>query len=304
MATFNVEDAAFAGVGLMARKPLSVIAWAAIWAVFLVGVSAPFLGMAARLIGDVVRTQGHLTPEGVFAFLGGLIAWGLLLAIGSLCVGAVVQSAVIRAVTTPEQAAVAYVRFGSEEAHVLAVNFVKSLILFGVGTVVGAAIGIVTAFVFATGGGQGQAQVVRVIGDLVSWALSVWISLRLSLAAPMSFSERKFRLFESWTMTRGLDLRLLAVGAIIAVMVIAIYMVGACIAVVGGSILGGGSLRPGDVRNLLSMAPAQWEPVFAPYLGMIGVVALIATTLITPIGLAPWPRIYQALSAKDEPAEA
>jgi hypothetical protein len=37
---------------------------------------------------------------------------------------------------------------------------------------------------------------------------------------------------------------------------------------------------------------------------MMGVVTLVVGALITPIGLAPWPKIYRTLSAGDGPTDA
>jgi hypothetical protein len=299
LATFNIEDAAYAGVGLLAKKPVAAIVWALTWTLFFVVVSAPFIGIAARMVTVLASSQGHPNPTAVLPLAGALIAWGLLLWVGSLMVGAVVQSAAIRAILEPDHPGLSYLRVGPQEAQVLAVNFVRSLLLFGVSILTNAVIGIAT--LIAAGGGRGAALTIHFIGDVTSFALIAWITVRLSMAAPMSFTERRFQLFESWTMTRGLDLRLIAVAVITAMIVLVIYLIALCVAVGASVLLWSGGLRPVDFQNLLSQSPAVWGPVFAPFLVMIGAASLIAGAVITPIALAPWPNIYRLLAAQAEP---
>ncbi|HEY2179096.1 MAG TPA: hypothetical protein VGH15_10970 [Caulobacteraceae bacterium] len=298
MASFNIEDAAFVGPGLIIRKPGAVIAWALVWAVFLIVLTAPFSGMITALISLDVKSQGHIAVGGGLPLLGGIVAWVLLLWIGALVIGAVVQSAIIRAVLEPDNSAAAYLRFGREETFVLSVNFVKALILLAVSVLVGAAVGIVEAIL--GGAGPGAVLIAKSIGDFINLAVIIWVNLRFSAAAPMSFQERHFRLFEAWTLTRGQTWRLVGVAVLVAVMIAVIWLIGAC-AAVGGSIMilnGGPHLT--DLRDLLSTVPSEWVPVLAPYFWLTAVVSLVAGALITPIALAPWPHIYRKLGAEVE----
>jgi hypothetical protein len=300
MASFNIEDAAFVGPGLIVRKPGAVIAWAVVWALFLIVITAPFAGMIGSLVSLTVRSQGRFVPQTDLPLVGGFFAWVLLLWIGTLVVGAAVQSAVIRAVLEPDESAGAYLRFGREETFVLSVNFVKGLILVAISVVVGAAAGIAEAIL--AGAGPGAVLTARSLGDVVNLAVLIWVNLRFSLAAPMSFQQRHFRLFEAWTLTRGQDWRLVGVAVIVALMVAVIYLIAACAAVGGGILMLGGGPHPGDLRNLLSMAPGDWALVLAPYFTLAGVVSLLAGALVTPIALAPWPHIYRTVSAEAEVA--
>jgi hypothetical protein len=299
MATFNVEDAAFAGAGVLSRKPVAVLVWALLWAALIILVTAPFIGMVASFISLAARNGGSPDPATLLPIAGGLIAWGLLLWLGGLCLGAVVQSAVIRAVLRPEDDAMAYIRFGSEEVHVLTVNFVKGVVLFVIRLVVGMVV-LIVAGVAAMSGARAN-TLVSGIGNLCSAILMAWITLRLSLAAPMSFSERKFRLFESWTMTSGMNWRLWGVGIIVGVLVVVIYLLAMCIGVIGAFSIWSGGPRLAEIQNLFAQPPSQWEAVLAPYFALMGLVALVAGALITPIAFAPWPYIYRSLTATAEP---
>jgi hypothetical protein len=298
MASFNIEDAAFVGPGLIARKPLAVIAWSSIWATFFLVLTAPFAGIMASFITLDMKSQGHLDPDKALPLAGALFAWALLLWIGTLLVGAMVQSAVIRAVLKPDDSSMAYLRFGREETFVLSVNFVKSLILLAISVVAGAGVGIVE--VMLGGAGPGAVLTTRFIGDLVVIGVTTWVNLRFATAAAMSFDQKHFRLFEAWTLTRGLDGRLIAVLAIVAMMTAATWLVAACVWLGGGILIQSGGSHVSDVHDLLAMDPGQWGPVLAPYLALAAVVSLVAGTLITPIALAPWAHIYQVLNAPAE----
>jgi hypothetical protein len=303
MGTFNVEDAAFAGVGVLSRKPVSVFIWALLWTALIAVVTAPFIGMVASFATLIARNGGRPEPGSLLPIFGGLFAWGILLWLGALCLGAVVQSAVIRAVLRPEDDAMAYIRFGTEEVHVLTVNFVKFVVLFVVQLVAGIVV-LLVAGVAAASGPSGLLMALC-IGRLCTLILVAWILLRLSLAAPMSFSERKFRLFESWTMTRGMNLRLWGVAIIVGVLVFVIYLLAICIGVIGGMSIGAGGAGLAGIRNLLALPPSQWEPILAPFIALMGLAALVAGALVTPIALAPWPHIYRSLMtpAESEPVE-
>ena len=57
---------------------------------------------------------------------------------------------------------------------------------------------------------------VRLVMQLFVYGVVIRVSLRLSMAAPMTFAERKLRIFESWELTKGHTLSLLGVGFLIS----------------------------------------------------------------------------------------
>ena len=67
---------------------------------------------------------------------------------------------------------------------------------------------------------------------LIAVVVLVWLGLRLSMAAPMTFVDRQFRLFESWSLTRGSAWRLLGVAVLSLLMVFVLELV------VAGVVLG------------------------------------------------------------------
>jgi len=294
MAEFRIEDAAFAGFGLLARKPLAVLTWALVYLVFLAVVIVPFAGGLVAFITTVAKSGSNPDPSAMLAGMSGLFGMILLLFLGSLVVGTVVSCAVIRAVLQPENSAFAYLRLGGEELWVMLVQFVRSILIAVIQTAMAIPVAILTGV--ATLGGQNAGLVgIRLLGQLAMYAVVVWVTLRLSLAGPITFTERQFRLFESWTLTRGNTWRLLGVGVIISVVGFVVYLIVAIVGVAGVVGIWTSTPHPTNIQTLLSEPPEQWSQTLAPILILIGGAVFFVGALLTPITLAPWPFIYKQL---------
>jgi hypothetical protein len=83
MAEFRIEDAAFAGFGLLARKPLAVLTWALVYLVFLAVVIVPFAGGLVAFITTVAKSGSNPDPSAMLAGMSGLFGMILLLFLGS-----------------------------------------------------------------------------------------------------------------------------------------------------------------------------------------------------------------------------
>ncbi|HEY2483101.1 MAG TPA: hypothetical protein VGI30_13025 [Caulobacteraceae bacterium] len=293
MATFNIEDAAFTGVGLLVRRPAAAITWALVWAILVAIVAMPFAGTLSAYVTVAVRTEGRPATSDILALAPQLGAFFLLMGLGGLVVGAVISCAVYRAVLEPESSEFAYLRLGDQEIKVMVVNFIRGLILFGINFTL--SITLALFLVLANGAGPATTGLVRLVGEAVVVCVLFWVQLRLSLAGPMTYRERRFRLFESWTLTRGLTWRLVAVGVILFVIGVVVYLGVVSLAIAGSLAIWNSAPRPADLQALLSQPPAQWIGALAPFIALIGLMVLIAGALLTPIGLAPWPHIYRAL---------
>jgi hypothetical protein len=296
MANFNVEDAAFTGVGLLVRRPGAALTWALVWAVLVAVVALPFAGTLTAYVSIAVRTQGRPATYDIMPMAPQLGAFFLLFGLAGLVVGAVVSCAVYRAVLEPENSDFAYLRLGDQEIKVMVVNFVRGLVLFGINFTLSIALALL--MVLANGAGPAASALVRVIGEVTVLCALFWVQLRLSLAGPMTFREQRFRLFESWTLTRGLTWRLVAVGLILIIIGIVVYLGVVSLAIAGSLAMWNSAPRPADLQLLLSQAPGQWIGPLAPFIALIGLMVLLAGALLTPIGLAPWPHIYRLLQGE------
>ncbi|HEY1447290.1 MAG TPA: hypothetical protein VGF33_02020 [Caulobacteraceae bacterium] len=295
MATFNIEDAAFTGVGLLTKRPAAAIVWALVWAVFIAVVTIPFAGGLTAYVTLIVRSQFHPATGDLMPLATQLGAFALLLGLGGLVVGAVVSCAVYRAMLEPENSEFAYLRLGDQEIQVMVVNFVRGIILFAINFSLSLVFAVL--LLLATSAGPAIAATVRPIGEAIVLGVLFWVQLRFSLAGPMTYSERRFRLFESWTITRGLTWRLVAVGLILVVIGAVVYLGVVALGAAGSLAMWTSAPRPADLQVLLSESPNQWIGPLAPFIALIGLMVLVAGALLTPISVAPWPYIYRTLKA-------
>jgi hypothetical protein len=236
---------------------------------------------------------GAPSPE-LLSSMSDLQSFNLLIWAGSLVVNSVISCAVFRAVLRPEQSAFAYLRLGNEELWVMLVQFVRNLVIVAIEFVLLIPLMIVGFISVALSHGAGGIPGI-IVGALVVVAVMIWVSLRLSLAGPITFTERQFRLFESWTLTRGRGWRLFGVAVIVAVVAMVIYFAAVILGLITGLALWGGMPHPASVQALLSQPPGQWVQALAPLLMLIASLGFVVGALLTPITLAPWPYIYKQL---------
>jgi hypothetical protein len=109
-------------------------------------------------------------------------------------------------VLRPRDARAGYLRLGMDEVRMGVLNVILGLLW---GTVIFGVV-IVTALAAETASTTAPSGMV-LIGDaatLVMIGLGMLVLVRLSLAAPMTFAERRLRVFESWQLTSGCFWRL------------------------------------------------------------------------------------------------
>jgi hypothetical protein len=221
--------------------------------------------------------------------------------LGLTVLGAVVMGAALRAELEPEKKSFASLRLGGQELWLIGVNFVLGVVIFVAQMVMGLPLAVITAaMAFATLGsthGTGPNAIVgamagtvgiRIIGQLVIWAVTVWLWCRLCLGPVMSFRERQFRLFESWTITKGhawpIFLSLLLVSLMLFALYMLVYILG------GAAVIGTAFSIPGitDPQAFFSRPLGDWIGLFAPaaaflavlFVGVAGVAnAMVWTTI-------------------------
>jgi hypothetical protein len=298
MADISLSGALGSGFALIRRRPASVLVWGLLIVLF---VQAPILAVlglgASDLLALAVTGQSRTPPtQQVMEFAFGLqrhIALIEACLLPAIAIRVIISAAVYRAVLEPGKAAFAYLRLGRQEAWLLllALTFsaLAAIAIFPLELVVIAAVLSLAAL---------HAPVVYIAPALTVAALVVllWAFARLSMAGPMTFADREFRLFESWRLTRRNGLRLLGLALLLIVVVILIELaIAALMAGVAAGLLGGHAIDPRAIQTWLASLTSQGPGLLA----WLAPVILIAAAIIgglNAIAVAPWATAYGQLN--------
>lgn len=303
MGDFSAGRALGAGFRLIGREPLAILVWALLY--FVVGMLPQMAVMAAifpdwaRLTHAIATSAGQTPPGSLEMFRAQAkmmqlqpVTW-----LTGIVVQALLLGAIYRAVLMPDERRFFYLRLGGREAwlgFVLLVLFVMIAIAAFVITLPTAIVsGIIAAMARDT---PALGLLVLVVVVAAVWLLT-WLFLRLSLATPMSFDQRAFRLYKSWDLTRGHAGKMFLVGLALALIFIAAEL--ALIAV--------GLTLSGGLPSLERLGAWFRDPAFdikslAPWAigGGLGL-SLVASLGFALFGGA-WAEIYRELAA--DPGEA
>jgi hypothetical protein len=299
MSSFSPADAAFEGFRLTRERPRAVIAWALCYLVFTYLISAIAdltLGPQSKaLIADLQRASADPAAFWPAAqkmapfFLAGLPL--------SLAFQAIFTCAIYRAILRPAESRRGYLRLGLDELRMMVLNLVLAVIW-------GATIFVfllVTLVAAATAGTAGEAITV-LIADVVTvgvFCAAVTVAMRLSLAGPMTFAERRLRVFASWTMSKGLFWRLF--GAYVLSLILAVIVLLLMLLVLGAAAK---ILTQVTSLPLTALGAAATNPLAV----VITIVSQAVTVLILTcfnVVLKAWPaQAYKELIGPATPAAA
>jgi len=208
---------------------------------------------------------------------------------------ALVPPAIFRAVLFPEDRGLMYLKLGAREfwsvliVIVLIVMWVIAMLVGMIPLFVGIGVSGLAQGREPSGGGV----LLAVLLILVFSAVLVWVALRLSMAPIMAFSDKTFRLTESWRLTRGHGGKLFLVAIALAVITLVVEML------IFGVFLGwaGSVVRLEDFgRTPL----AVMTTLGAPFLAAAAVAASLFTGAFHAIWYGAWAEMYRQLSVKPE----
>lgn len=320
MKPIAIGEALVSGFALVVKRPLAVLCWGLACTALLI---LPLVMLGGAVISGVhdliVAHQNHAdngpqAEAGVIRIMSGVFLAIPVLVICILAVQALLSGAVYRAVLEPQNRGFASLRFGKQELWLvvlaLARHFVLSFIMGGV---------MLAAFVVALAGiligglfPQPWAGIVRapfLIAAVAGGAsAAVWVWLRFSLAGPMTFAEREFRLFESWSLTRGRVKELLGLGVLMLIVrqglpMLLVAPIWACFVIV---MAGGAGFIEFTHATTGSLANGEVDPwlvlsALAPVLVVIALVALLAIGAFGAVFLAPWAEVYRQIKSEAKP---
>lgn len=290
MAGFGGGKAVAAGFRLIAREPLSVLAWAGVY--LLLGI----LPQAAiwPKIAQLMRTSGGGLDERMLAELNAsMLGYQPVIWLCSILMYTLVYGAIYRAILEPENRRYFYLRVGMQELWMLLSSAVVLILGVIAMFITAIPIGVVGA---AAGQGAGATGLTFLLGCAV-FLLFFWLGMRFALAGVMAFAQRRFVLLESWRMTRGHGLKMMGVALALFCIVLGVELVFGLAAFLAlYPMINGGEAAMtkalGDPETLVT----RWGPwiVALCLLGSIVIAAFYAVLA------APWASIYRDLTESAE----
>lgn len=261
---FSATRAALEGFRLVGRRPVSILVWAIFYTLVsaaLIAAALMFLG--STVVGDIIRNHHNPewahnynveSPEELWALFGGM-AVGAAVLIPAIIVLSVVQlCAVFRAVLRPNDRGFAYLRFGGDELRQIGLMILMTLFygLLAGGFVAALVFGLKTADL-----DDGLKAAIGIGGGIAFFVLMLLLSIRLSLAQPMTFDQRRIRFFGSWGLTKGKFWPLLGMYILAGIFTMIVYFAGDALANFAAGQLGFSmqSLFSGDGYGLRDRRP-------------------------------------------------
>ena len=298
MKTFSFGGAVGSGFGVIVRNPLAFLAWCAVYLVVALGPLAlmaatlwPQFSALAALAEAEVDPDSPAATQQMMSLMGQINALSLLQWATSLASSALIVGAVFRAVLEPQNRRWFFLRLGRQEFW-LALCLVVVVVVAGLLAALSMFPVMITSLVLvAAGPTQTLTPGVGLgIGAMVLIALGamLWLFVRFSLGLPMSFAGSYFRLFESWTLTRGHAAKMALVGVAVSLLATLVQ-----IAVFVGFIFAAvAMLQPTAEFDVTTLTFAQVAPILALAAVLMALVSVFGTVLYS----APLAQIYRQLA--------
>lgn len=298
---FSPTESAFEGFRLARRSPLTIVIWALFFVVMTAGilwlVGGGSMANFMEVAEDFERAGDAPTPEQVGEFLNAYFAFvGPIIPIG-VVFGAVITAAVNRAIVRPSESAFGYLRLGMDEVRVFVVRLVLGIII-GLACAIPAVIGAIALGVagMALQDNPGLIFLVAVLFALAFIAFVIWLSVRFSLAMPITVAERRFAFFDSWSLTRGHVWGLIGMAILAWVLGLVVQILLSIVILPILFFVSGGF---DSLMALQDMTPMEIAREMTPLAITILAFAAIVSALETAIMYTPFASAYVGLTGRD-----
>lgn len=264
------------GFRVVRDRPGAVVVWGVTYAVGL----ALLCVLLLLLMGGTVGMSALRDPSTIGSAIGGMLLGILVFYLGLFLLAAVVMNAVFRTVLRRDEWSGASLRLGGDEWRVFGLQIIILIASLVVSLVAGLLISLISV---ALMGLSGQNMFVGIVIQLIYTAFWIWLSIRISLFAPMTFYRRRFAIDEAWSLTGGGAFWTL-LGAFLVVGLIFLAIFGTLFWWAFGPIFLASLQHPGDptaAREVLeSFGPAAM-------MGRFGLIFLV-WIILGPIAFAVW----------------
>jgi hypothetical protein len=315
MQGFSFGEALSAGLRIIARHPLAVPVWTGLYLLLVglptIAILAHTLPAAIANYQQIAQHAGRPDPARMMALRSQTFGWQPVLWLLQVIAHTLIMAAVFRSVLEPREGRWAFLRLGMRELW-LGLTYVVLLVatfimvfLLVLPLVIASA--IMAGVAHDSGGSAAGGAVLVALFGFVGLGVIVWVLLRLCLALPMTFAERRFMLYESWDLTRGHAFKMFLVYLVLAIGVVLFEL--AVVAVAGVTLIpqlramaagAASAATVGDtLRAALDVIHRQ-----APMLATLVIVVSLLAMAIQTILLAPLVEIYRELTGAPETAAA
>lgn len=312
MASFSIGEAVGSGFRVIRDHPMAVLMWGL--AYFAVAM-APMLAVGAVMVPDFIKlaevapseaTSEAASLEAYMALQAKMMLLQAVQLVSTVAGTVILYGAVFRAVLEPNDGRHWYLRVGRQEmwlAFVYAVTVTLVVMAMFVGMI---PLSIAGILVGAMKGQDPLSWAILVAVGICSVGLLLWASIRLALAFPMTFAERKFRMFESWAVTRGHAGRMALTGLAVAGLILLIEAILLVLFVVLGLMVLAivGVTIPWSEGSDTQMAspPGGWAPfLFVAVPGAALILSIVGAALHA-ISVAPLAYVYRRLRPVEQSA--
>ncbi len=288
---FSATNAATEGFRIVRREPWTIVAWAIMsLTITLVLLALLGPGLVALQAGRA-SVPGASVADRMASVVNRLVVDAVVLGL-SVLVAAVVGSAAYRAVLRPSDSGFARLRLGADElrtALMLSVFAVSCLVC----ATAAAAVVYVSQIATPAGSNRGAVLVAAVMVCLAFAWVMIWLNVRLSLAAPMSFSQGRLRVFAAWKLTRGRFWPLLGCYLLAIIYMLFLVMVSA---------IAYGLIGVADGASISQMVEAAMRPRYASLLALNPAIVIYlmvrasVAAVIYAVIFAPAAAAYKAIA--------
>jgi hypothetical protein len=208
-----------------------------------------------------------------------------------------IYAAIARSVLRPGESAFGYLRLGMDEVRVLVVSLVLFLVFMVVGVFASVLIGAVIGMTAAAEMPALWLLVVLLV--LAAIALFTWLSVRLSLAIPITMAEQRIAIFDSFGFTKGRFWPLLGMALLAWVLSMVVGLLGSLVAMPLQLLAGGlDGLAQLDGESLPAILQAAW-----PAITIWIVINAVMSALQVAVIYAPFSAAYRDIKGGNPSAE-
>ena len=295
---FSASEAAIEGFRIARREPATIAGWSVLQLILGIAVTVvtfPYMRPLMALQGLSASGAASQTPAQAMAALEPMLGAIAVVIPIELVFVTVLSAAVYRAVLRPEDKDLARLRLGGDELRMAILWIELGLFLWAAGALALIVVVIVGGvLIAATKGSPTDVLMLVMVAYLFVAAGMVWLAVRFSMAAPMTFATRRVRLFSAWRLTKGRFWPLFGCYVLSFVFMITILIAQTVIGSAVALAMSGGSL----VQAATSYMHPDYSSLQA-YVTPVRVVTLLINALLGgvywSVALAPAAMAYKEL---------